>query len=178
MKWSTSPHRPPHLYVDDAWYFVTASTVNKARVLSSDEHFNLWVQTFRELITEFNAKLAAWVALANHYHFLFLPKHGSDLGKFMKRLNGRTAYQLNALDNTRGRTVWYSYWDTCIREERDFWTRFNYIHWNPVKHGYVQKPGDWAFSSYCQYVNDDGEMWMKECAQEFPILNLFADDKF
>ena len=59
MKWSTSHHRPPHLYVDDAWYFVTASTVNKLHVLSSDEHLNLWANIFKELIAEFGFKLIA-----------------------------------------------------------------------------------------------------------------------
>ena len=142
MKWSTSPHRPPHLFVDDARYFVTASTVNKAQILSSDEHLNLWVSIFKGLITEFKAKVTAWVVLSNHYHFLVLPQPGWDLGIFMKRFNGRTSYELNSLDKMRGRSVWYSYWDTCIRGERDFWTRFNYIHYNPVKHGYVQRPED------------------------------------
>ena len=177
MKWSISPHRPPHLSVDDAWYFITASVVNKARLLSSDEHLNLWTQAFKELITEFDAKLAAWVVLANHYHFLFLPRHGLELGNFMKRLNGRTSKELNVLDNAKGRTVWYSYWDTCIRGEHDFWTRFNYIHLNPVKHGYVQKPEDWRFSSYQQYADGDST-WLKDILQEFPVVNLFEDDIF
>ena len=100
MKWSTSPHRPPHLYVDDAWYFVTAATVNKIQVLSSDQHLDLLVNIFKELIAEFKVKLTAWVVLPNHYHFLFLPKLGYDLGMFMKRLNGRTSYELNSLDQT------------------------------------------------------------------------------
>ena len=60
MKWSTSPHRPPHLYIDDAWYFVTVSTVKKVRILSSDEHLNLWVSTFKGLIAEFKVKVTAW----------------------------------------------------------------------------------------------------------------------
>ena len=178
MKWSTSPHRPPHLYVDDAWYFITASAVNKARILSTDVHFNLWIKTFKDLIAEFNAQLAAWVILSNHYHFLFLPSHGLDLGKFMKRLNGSTAYQLNALDNMRGRNVWYTYWDTCIRGERDFLTRFNYIHYNPVKHGYVQQPEDWRYSSYHQYASDDNKLWLAECLHNFPVLDLFENDTF
>jgi len=177
MKWSTSPRRPPHLYVDDAWYFVTASVVNKVHVLSSDEHFILWTQSFKELIREFNATLAAWVVLANHYHLLFLPQHGLELGSFMKSLNGRTSHQLNALDKTQGRTVWYSYWDTCIRGERDFWTRFNYIHYNPVKHGYVERMEDWRFSSYHQYAESDTD-WLKDKLQEFPVVNLFEDDRF
>ena len=178
MKWSTSPHRPPHLYVDDVWYFVTASTINKAHILSLDEHFNIWTRAFKELAAEFKVKLIAWVVLPNHYHLLFLPHHSRDLGNFMKRLNGSTSYQLNALDQARGRTIWYSYWDTCIRGERDFWTRLNYIHYNPVKHGYVQEPGDWQFSSYHHYLHDDGEAWLENCIRDFPIYDLLDDDRF
>lgn len=106
MKWSRSPHRPPHLYVDDAWYFVTASTVGMAHVLSSDQHFNIWIDVFKELIVEFKVKVTAWAALPNHYHFLFLPPVGYDLGAFMKRFNGRTSYELNSLDQMKGRSVW------------------------------------------------------------------------
>ena len=178
MKWSTSPHRPPHLYVDNMWYFVTVSTVNKAHVLVTDTHLNLWTNIFTELIAEFKVKLAAWVALRNHCHFLFLPHHGQDLAGFMKRLNGRTSHQLNSLDHARGRTVWYSYWDTCIRGERDFWTRFNYIHYNPVKHGYVHEPEDWQFSSYRSYLDGEGEGWLQDCLHSFPVDNLLDDDKF
>ncbi len=178
MKWSTSPHRPPHLYADDAWYFVTASTVNHAHVLFSNEHLDLWTKAFKELVAEFKVKLIAWVALPNHHHFLFLPSRGHDLASLMKRLNGRTSHQLNVLDQARGRTVWYSYWDTCIRGERDFWTRFNYIHYNPVKHGYTPQPGDWRFSSYHHYLHDDGEGWLENCIQDFPIYDLFDDDRF
>jgi putative transposase len=163
--------------MDGAWYFVTASIVDQAKVLSSEEHLNLWVNTLKELIVEFKIKLRAWVALANHYHILFLPQYGSDLGLFMKRLNGRTAYELNALDGTPGRSVWYSYWDTCIRGERDFWTRFNYIHYNPVKHGYVQKPEQWFFSSYRYYLRKD-EKWLEDCWRDFPVHDLFDDDAF
>lgn len=177
MKWSTSPHRPPHLYEDGVWYFITAATVDKARILSTDRHFDLWIQTFKVLIAEFNAKLAAWVILANHYHFLFLPLYGLDLGKFMKRLNGRTSRELNLLDNATGRTVWYSYWDTNIRGERDFWARFNYIHYNPVKHGYVERSEDWQYSSFHQYAESNPD-WLKANFQQFPVLNLFEDDVF
>lgn len=178
MKWSTSPHRPPHLYVDNAWYFVTASTVNRAPILATDEHFNLWMAAFRGLVEEFKVKLVAWVVLPNHYHFLFMPNTANDLGAFMKRLNGGVSRKLNLLDHQQGRAVWYSYWDTCIRGERDFWTRFNYIHYNPVKHGYVNSPGDWRFSSYQLYARDSGESWLDGCVKDFPIYDLFDDDKF
>ncbi|MDO9129392.1 MAG: transposase [Anaerolineales bacterium] len=178
MKWSTSPHRPPHLYVDGMWYFITASTISQKHILATDEHFNLWVQVLRELTREFGTKLVAWVVLPNHYHLLVLPKSGRDIGNFMKRLNGGTSRQLNLLDNTRGRPVWYTYWDTCIRDERGFWTRFNYIHYNPVKHGYVKQRQDWHFSSYRFYLRDEGEKWLAKCWAEYPSADLLENDKY
>jgi putative transposase len=178
MKWSTSQHRPPHLYMDNAWYFVTASTLDKAHILVTDEHLNLWVNTFNELVLQFQIKLIAWVVLSNHYHLLFMPNKADELGGFLKRLNGSTSRKLNLLDNKQGRTVWYSYWDRCMRNEHDFWTRFNYINYNPVKHGYVINPEDWGFSSYRFYVRNDENKWLSEKLNNFPITDLFDDDKF
>ena len=178
MKWSTSPHRPPHLYVDDAWYFITASTVNATKILSTDTHLDLWVETSKELALQFKIKLVAWVILPNHYHTLFMPARADEIGSFMKRLNGSTSRKLNLIDNQLGRSVWYSYYDTCMRNEHDFWTRFNYIHCNPVKHGYVDDPEEWRFSSYSFYLRDDGNQWLAEYEKEFPIYDLFDDDKF
>jgi len=39
------------------------------------------------------------------------------------------------------------YWEHLIRDEEDFIRHIEYIHYNPVKHGYVLKPIDWPFSS-------------------------------
>jgi putative transposase len=178
MKWSTSPHRPPHLFVDNAWYFVTASTLNKSRFLATTEHLQLWVETFKALITEFKITLASWVVLQNHYHILFMPAAGRDLSAFLKRLHGSASRKINLLDGQPGRKIWYSYWDTCIRGEHDFWTRLNYIHYNPVKHGYVENPEDWEYSSYSFYLRDNDNDWLKACEQEYPVQVLFDDDKF
>ncbi len=39
------------------------------------------------------------------------------------------------------------FWEHCIRDEADFAAHVEYCHWNPVKHGYVERPEDWAWSS-------------------------------
>lgn len=40
------------------------------------------------------------------------------------------------------------FWDHVIRDEADFQRHLDYIHYNPVKHGLVQRPEDWPYSSY------------------------------
>jgi putative transposase len=123
------------------------------------------------LTQEFGITLRAWVVLRNHYHLLLKSRVGRDISKFIGRLHGRTSYEFNLLDNAQGRKVWYSYWDTCIRTEADYWTRFNYVHNNPVKHGYVQRHADWEFSSYRYYLQTKGEEWLADCWQRYPIID-------
>ena len=47
------------------------------------------------------------------------------------------------------------YWEHCITSEKDFETHMNYLHHNPVNHGYVEKAADWKYSSF-QYFVDKG----------------------
>ena len=39
-----------------------------------------------------------------------------------------------------------------IRDDDDFNKHVEYIHYNPVKHGFVKSPKDWPYSSFRRYV--------------------------
>jgi hypothetical protein len=125
------------------------------------------------------------------------------LYQFVKRLHGDSAIRLNKLDNTPGRKVWYQYWDRFPRNERDFWAYFNYIHINPIKHGYVQISGDvmvvegkrikvapdrtlevhhsmarYPYSSYHYYVREYGKEFLTDAWMRYPIPDYFSHDDF
>jgi putative transposase len=44
------------------------------------------------------------------------------------------------------------YWEHLIRDERDYERHVDYIHYNPVKHGYVAHASDWPYSSIHRYI--------------------------
>jgi len=47
------------------------------------------------------------------------------------------------------RGIWQRrYWEHTIRDDRDYAAHMDYTHFNPVKHGYVEHPADWPFSSF------------------------------
>jgi putative transposase len=57
------------------------------------------------------------------------------------------------------RGIWQRrYWEHLIRDEHDFERHFDYIHYNPVKHGYVKCPKDWPYSSFHRWVNKGGPL--------------------
>jgi putative transposase len=51
------------------------------------------------------------------------------------------------------RGIWQRrYWEHTLRDERDLAHHFDYIHVNPVKHGYVKSVQDWPYSSFHRMV--------------------------
>ena len=44
------------------------------------------------------------------------------------------------------------FWEHTIRDDADLRHHIDYIHYNPVKHGYVSRPLDWPHSSFHRYV--------------------------
>jgi REP-associated tyrosine transposase len=44
------------------------------------------------------------------------------------------------------------YWEHAIRDDGDLARHFDYIHFNPVKHGLVSRVRDWPLSSFHRYV--------------------------
>jgi putative transposase len=54
--------------------------------------------------------------------------------------------------NERG--IWQRrYWEHTIRDDRDYATHADYIHFNPVKHLLVETPSQWEFSSFHRWVS-------------------------
>jgi putative transposase len=135
-------------------------------------HKELIVESLQSLYKNFPLELAAWVILDNHYHALIKTRAGEALPRFFARLHGSTSFELNKRDNEQGRQVWQTYWDTGIRNDEDYWTRFNYIHHNPVKHGCVKQMYKWPYSSYAYYQEDKGGAWLMDAFSKYPIIDF------
>jgi putative transposase len=64
------------------------------------------------------------------------------------------------------RGIWQRrFWEHAIRDERDFATHVDYIHFNAVKHGLVQNASHWPFSSFHRAVarGEYARGWSEEC---------------
>ena len=164
--------RPPHLYLDQTWYFISAHTADNVNIFLSNDHNKIWVDIFSKLIHEYKVEVSAWVLLPDHYHFLAYFERSTLIPQFIKRLHGSTSFHLNKFDDQKGRSIWHSYWDRCVRDEHDYWTKFNYIHYNPRKHGYVKALIDWEFSSYPDLLTLYGEDWFSDCWERYPVVEL------
>lgn len=144
---SRSPHRPLHWYEDQGCYWVTGATLHHIPHLRRDDRKQRFVDELYPAAERWGVTLVAWTLMEHHYHMVLRAEVGRSLPRFFGRLHGKTASFVNEQDGAPGRTVWRQYWDTRLRSEGDFWSRINYTWWNPVKHGFCEKPEDWSWTN-------------------------------
>jgi putative transposase len=122
--------------------------------------------------------LEAVVLLPDHLHLLVtLPEDDADFSIRLRNLKaGFTrawlaaggAEQNRSASRVRQRTRGVRlkrFWEHTIRDADDLRRHFDYIHYNPVKHGYVKCPHAWPYSSFHRFVADAGYAndWCCQC---------------
>jgi putative transposase len=149
-------HNPPHLFRSGAIYMLTASTYQREPLIYEARRKADWRDAFLRSAGLYQWEVIAWVVLDNHYHAIVRsPEDAGSLSRFIASYHKFTARHWNEEDGLPGRQVWWNYWDTCIHAERDYRTRLRYVFWNPAKHGLVERPEDYPFSSYRDFLSGE-----------------------
>ena len=127
---------------------VTAGTFHRQHLFAGEERLQLLQESLFEIMGAYGWELQAWALFPNHYHFIARACDGDrSLKSLMQRLHSQTSRMLNQLDGVPGRKVWFQYWDTCLTFENSYYPRLNYVHHNPVRHGFVTLAESYPFCS-------------------------------
>lgn len=116
---------------------------------------------FRTTRAERPFELQAIVVLPEHLHCLWrLPEGDDDNSTRWRLIKSRFSRAIPGCERrTRSRRqkgergIWQRrFWEHLIRDDADFRHHIDYIHFNPVRHGYVRSVGDWPYSSFRHWV--------------------------
>lgn len=166
-------HTPPHPLGGAGEYHLTAACYEHKVIIGlSPKRMDESVAQMFEALADVDVK--AWCLLRNHYHLFVKVEDLRAALSTLGRLHGRTAFDWNGSDGTRGRRVWHSIADRQIRNEAHGWATLNYIHHNPVRHGYVEKWQDWAWSSARAYLAEVGHQKAAQAWRAYPVLEYGA----
>ncbi|BAB76433.1 REP-associated tyrosine transposase [Anabaena sp. FACHB-709] len=149
--------------IEGGTFFFTVVTHNRREFLCEPENIRLLRQAFRQVIAQYPFTVDAIVILPNHIHCLWtLPPGDSNFSNrwrliknyFTRHCSIKYQETISTSRQNKGElAVWQRrFWEHQIKNEVDFTHHFNYIHYNPVKHGYVKAPKDWQYSSFILYV--------------------------
>jgi putative transposase len=166
-------HSPPHSDNEQSRNYLLSAACyeHKPIIILRPERIHGLVRFLKEICGRFCKDVHAWCILPNHYHLLVTTEHIADLLRDLGQLHGRTSRMWNLEEHCTGRKVWFNCADRRIRSERHFWASVNYIHHNPVKHGYCEQWTDWPFSSATEFLSQVGREKAIEIWKAYPILD-------
>jgi putative transposase len=163
-------HSPQHVENQNGRYLLTGACYEHRHVIGlNPARLADFTEQLLKILEVRCEQLYAWCILPNHYHAMVLTRKLRELLDAIGRLHGRTAFEWNGEDNERGRKVWFNCAETGMKSDRHFWATFNYVHHNPVHHGYVRQWQDWPFSSGAAFLKRAGRDEAAVLWKEYPI---------
>lgn len=165
------------IYIPGGTYFFTVNLLDRSSDLLI-RHVDVLRHAYAFAQQELPFDTIAIAILPDHLHCLWqLPEGDRDFSNRWRLLKARFSELLPAegtpLTSRGERNIWQRrFWEHAIRDERDLEMHVNYIHFNPVKHGYVTDVNDWPYSSW--------HRWKKEFDAALPTpadIDLLAGER-
>ena len=111
----------------------------------------------------------AWVLLPDHHHCIWtlppedvnfsarwaiIKRQVSRAYEQERRCVGRTLPERSASQRKRRESGFWQrrFWEYLLQDEGDLRRHIEYIHWNPMKHGYAKTLADWPYSTFHRFV--------------------------
>ena len=153
-------------YAPGGTFFFTLVTYKRRPIFSDPVAIKLLGTVFRGAKLKWPMTVNAIVLLPDHLHMICTLPSGD--GEYSKRIgwikkefsqrwlacSGKGSTISPSKQRERRLGVWQPrFWEHTIEEDGDFDNHFDYVHWNPTKHGYVKSPKDWPHSSFHRWVS-------------------------
>lgn len=149
------------VWIPGGTYFFTVNLAERHQQSLLVDRIDLLRRAFREVKASHPFEIQAMVVLPEHLHCLWrLPPGENRFDERWRLIKTAFSRALNVDERIsvnrqrRGeRGIWQRrYWEHVIRDDEDWRRHLDYIHYNPVKHGYVQRVCDWPHSSFHRFV--------------------------
>jgi putative transposase len=140
--------------VEGGTYFFTLVAHSRAPIFADPTARTILGDKFRECQRKWPFEINAIVLLPEHLHAIWtLPSGDAEFTKGWLDLGGAEQAISLARQERRDHGVWQPrFWEHTIADEHDFDRHFDYVHYNPVKHGLVRSPSEWRESSFHRWV--------------------------
>ena len=105
--------------------------------------------------------LLAMVVLPDHLHAVWqLPDDDAAYSERWRRIKAafskeiRSDERVSESRRAKGeRGIWQRrFWEHTIRDDEDLQRHVDYVHFNPVKHGYARSAAEWPHSTFAEFV--------------------------
>jgi putative transposase len=134
-----------------SFYHIYNRGHNYQSIFFDRENYLYFLRLTREHLSLKSVDVVAYCLMPNHYHFLVYLRDET-LSDAMKSLSLAYTKAINKRFNRCGSLFQGRFQGILVSNMSYMVNLARYIHLNPVKAGLVEKPEEWEFSSYSEYV--------------------------
>jgi putative transposase len=152
------------LRIPGGTYIFTVVTFNRMPIFENDEAVEILMGSFDSVATDHPFQMLGYVVMPEHLHCIWeLPDEDHDFSMRWSLIKSRFTrqygkrFQIAATSSSRTRkrerSVWQRrFWEHYIQDDEELNRCLDYVHLNPVYHGFVEHPIEWKHSSFGDYV--------------------------
>ena len=154
--------RPLRIDFEGGVYHVTTRGWERRDVVRDDDDRAHWVRLMDRVAARSGWRVFAWALMRNHWH-LFLATPEANLSRGMHDLNSGYATVFNRRHRRSGALFQGRFKAILVQEEGYAWTLSRYVHLNPVRAGAVERPEQYPWSSYRDFLSPKGAPRWLDC---------------
>jgi len=142
-------------------YFFTVNLAEREGNHVLVDHIDVLRMAYRATQRDRPFRTGAIVILPEHLHAVWtLPENDADYSTRWALIKARFSHAIERVEQRsasrlrrRERGLWQRrFYEHAIRDDDDLARHVEYIHRNPVKHGWVEHVVDWPHSSFHRFV--------------------------
>ena len=162
-------HAPPKSACRLGFFIINTACFEHRHVMDTLKRRKQFAEQLIAHMEPVSERIHAWVVLPNHYHIMVDINRSIQLRSFMGKLHGRMSYLWNLEDALQGRKVFFYSMERPVGSKAHYFTALNYIHNNPVKHGYCRRWNKWETSSFHEFLGEVGRDRAIEIWRSYPV---------
>jgi len=161
---------------DNGIYFTTHTIVEWLPVFCERKYFEIITGSLRHCQDKKGLTIFGYVVMLTHFHLVAQTEDGVKFHEVMRDMKKFTSKEISrelesdgqrlflyvfkkAAEREKGRQrykVWqHDYHPQIVYSDSVCYQKLDYMHNNPLRKGFVEKPEDWLFSSARNYADDD-----------------------
>jgi len=155
-------------------HFITGTIVNWLPLFSNPDITSILLKSLTYLQDENRLTIYAYVIMENHLHLIASSKELSKEIGIFKSYTARKIVDYLKKENFKSILKQLNYYKLKHKDDRDYqvyqegshpelissdemmFQKIEYIHYNPVRRGYIDEPEHWRYSSARNYASLEG----------------------
>jgi putative transposase len=132
------------------FHFLTFSCYRRLPYLGTEAPRSLFERSLETIRLRYDFVVCGYVVMPEHVHLLVSEPKEAPLSKAIQAL------KLSVSVQSQEHPFWQArYYDFNVQNEDKRVEKLRYMHRNPVKRSLVEKPEDWAWSSFRHYATGE-----------------------